>query len=263
MKKKTLVAVLAAIMTLVQPKPSYAIEFNNSSLVSEGHSKQEDVIVKKFVPFINGIKVEEVNLKGLENLRELHLDRHNLDKLDLSENKNLEYVSLNNVATARGRLESIDLSQNTKLVQIHLKDNKVKEIKLSALEDEVSGLNLHGNNLQILDLSMIAISKNGYVDIENNTTDLQGQYKNGVVTVDLKQIKGLDIDRIMVDDTKDVSYNRQTAVATIKTHGNDNVKLVYRYDTKAQYNYSPKRAFPLIVTANIKLANKPVDQINL
>ena len=84
-----------------------------------------------------------------------------LESIDLSNNTELDYLSLQGNNVVAGKLTSIDLSNNINLTQVFLQYNALTEVKLPA-DAALKTLNVQNNELEALDLSGVQSIKDLY-----------------------------------------------------------------------------------------------------
>ena len=194
-------------------------------------------------------KLENIDVTPLVNLTELKLERHNLKKLDLSKNTELESLSLDNNKEDDMGLTELDLSNNKKLTAIYLKENKLSELKIENLK--LFGLNIHGNRLTTIDLSKIEFnSESSYFDSIQRV-----KYKtNNFTKIDMSKIVGKEnLDKVKFDEKDtNLSYDNNTGILNISS---DKVKsFTYYYNTKNTGVFS-------VMVVNVELVldeeNKP------
>ena len=194
-------------------------------------------------------KLENIDVTPLVNLTELKLERHNLKKLDLSKNTELESLSLDNNKEDDMGLTELDLSNNKKLTAIYLKENKLSELKIENLK--LFGLNIHGNRLTTIDLSKIEFnSESSYFDSIQRV-----KYKtNNFTKIDMSKIVGKEnLDKVKFDEKDtNLSYDKNTGILNISS---DKVKsFTYYYNTKNTGVFS-------VMVVNVELVldeeNKP------
>ena len=194
-------------------------------------------------------KLENIDVTPLVNLTELKLERHNLKKLDLSKNTELESLSLDNNKEDDMGLTELDLRNNKKLTAIYLKENKLSELKIENLK--LFGLNIHGNRLTTIDLSKIEFnSESSYFDSIQRV-----KYKtNDFTKIDMSKIVGKEnLDKVKFDEKDtNLSYDKNTGILNISS---DKVKsFTYYYNTKNTGVFS-------VMVVNVELVldeeNKP------
>ena len=96
---------------------------------------------------LSGNSIAEIDLSQNKKLITVHLQENFLDSIDLSSNENLEKLVIND-----NYLESIDISKNQKLKSLSIDRNPIETIDVSknnALEE----LSVRGNPLKIIDIS--------------------------------------------------------------------------------------------------------------
>lgn len=169
-------------------------------------------------------KLKNIDITPLVNLTELKLERHNLEKLDLSKNTELLSLSLDNSKEDDMGLTEIDLSNNKKLTAIYLKENKLSELKLKNLL--LSGLNIHGNRLTTIDLSTVEFKKDySYFDSIQRV-----KYKtNNLTKIDMSKIVGKEnLDKVKVDEKDtNLSYDKNTGILNISSNNPKGFKYIY------------------------------------
>ncbi len=169
-------------------------------------------------------KLKNIDITPLVNLTELKLERHNLKKLDLSKNRELLSLSLDNNKEDDMGLTEIDLSNNKKLTAIYLKENKLSELKLKNLL--LSGLNIHGNRLTTIDLSTVEFKKDySYFDSIQRV-----KYKtNNLTKIDMSKIVGKEnLDKVKVDEKDtNLSYDKNTGILNISSNNPKGFKYIY------------------------------------
>lgn len=169
-------------------------------------------------------KLKNIDITPLVNLTELKLERHNLKKLDLSKNTELLSLSLDNNKEDDMGLTEIDLSNNKKLTAIYLKENKLSELKLKNLL--LSGLNIHGNRLTTIDLSIVEFKKDySYFDSIQRV-----KYKtNNLTKIDMSKIVGKEnLDKVKVDEKDtNLSYDKNTGILNISSNNPKGFKYIY------------------------------------
>lgn len=140
---------------------------------------------------ISGAEVDEVVLPALPSLKQLSLNNSpvkkvdvsqvptltsltinnmlaagQLESIDVSNNTELTYLSLQGNATANGALASLDISKNTKLEGLYVQYNKIKEIKLAAAYDKLGTFNASYNELEAVNPAAMPAVK--WFDVRNN-----------------------------------------------------------------------------------------------
>lgn len=106
-----------------------------------------------------------------------------LTSIDLSQNTELTYLSLQGDATKPGKLTAIDLTANTKLENIMLQNNQLANVKLGDYSP-TGTINFSNNKLTAFDGAFV--KKSSYVDLSVNlltTLDLSGQEKKGNIKI--------------------------------------------------------------------------------
>ena len=140
---------------------------------------------------ISGAEVDEVVLPALPSLKQLSLNNSpvkkvdvsqvptltsltinnmlaagQLESIDVSNNTELTYLSLQGNATANGALASLDISKNTKLEGLYVQYNKIKEIKLATAYDKLGTFNASYNELEAVNPAAMPAVK--WFDVRNN-----------------------------------------------------------------------------------------------
>ena len=126
--------------------------FNNSPLKSIDVSK---------ATALTSLTIQNTSLSAYEP---------QLESIDLSNNTELDYLSLQGNDKISGKLTSIDLSNNTNLTQVFLQYNALTEVKLPA-DATINILNVQNNELEALDLSGLASIKDIYAS-DNKLTEI-------------------------------------------------------------------------------------------
>jgi hypothetical protein len=95
-----------------------------------------------------------------------------LESIDLSQNTELTYLSIQGNQNHRGKLTSLDLSSNSKLsgMGLYVQYNEIMDLKLA--ENSLTAINVQDNYLSSLDLSKLPKLKSLYAS--NNT--FQGEF---------------------------------------------------------------------------------------
>lgn len=105
-----------------------------------------------------------------------------LAAIDVSQNTNLEYLSLQGNNKASGKLTKIDLSQNKNIKQVYLNYNQISEIILG--ENAITDFNASYNQLTAFDMSQLKAIKNIYLSGNQLTElDLSGITNKGTIQI--------------------------------------------------------------------------------
>lgn len=148
-------------------------------------------------------KFDHIDLSKNKRLEKLKLDNNQFFEIDLSNNQNLKMLSMSN-----NILESIDLTHNKKLEELNLEGNELEEIDLSSNEmlnwlilDDNYLTNIALGNNTALHFLYIARNELPAIDVSLNTElidlDLSGNY---LESIDVKHNKKLE--NITLDDNK-------------------------------------------------------------
>ncbi|MDY5742913.1 MAG: hypothetical protein SPL15_07985 [Lachnospiraceae bacterium] len=198
-------------------------------------------------------KLKELDVRGLHQLTELHIDRHALRTIDVRDNENLALLSANNNEGDKVGLTEVDLSHNPKLNVLHLKDNHLTELRLENIC--LSNLNLHGNQLKKLDLQSVSFSDEfSYADLWQSVKGI-GRKNGSQITVDMKALTGEeDLSRLrLAAGQKAVSWDAKTGLVTITPESEGELSFVYEYNTKNRKPGVPfETAMPVVVHLTVQ-----------
>ena len=122
--------------------------------------------------------LKSINVSNNANLTSLTISNNSASKLesalesiDVSKNAKLEYLNLMAPSTAnRGKLTKLDLSNNTAITQFYCQNHQLTEVILPE-GAEISDMQLSGNLLESIDMSKITSVKNIYIS-DNLLTDI-------------------------------------------------------------------------------------------
>lgn len=133
------------------------------------------------------------NLDGIENftnLKKLDVSDNELTKLDVTYNKELEYLKF-----SRNKISSIDVAQNVKLTFLRFEGNQITEIDISH-NTALKEVDMELNKLQSIDasknteLTYLQLSDNELtsLDVSKNTKlNFSGCIRNNLTTLDLSK----------------------------------------------------------------------------
>ena len=134
-----------------------------------------------------------------------------LESIDLSNNTELDYLSLQGNDKISGKLTSIDLSNNTNLTQVFLQYNALTEVKLPA-DAAIKILNVQNNELETLDLSGVASVKDIYAsDNKLKEIDLSKLVAKGTLNLFNNQLTKLIVP--VAAKTLDAKNNKIAEIA--------------------------------------------------
>ena len=122
--------------------------------------------------------LKAINVSNNANLTSLTINNNSaskfenvLEDIDVSKNTKLEYLNL--MAASKdnpGKLTKLDLSANTAITQFYAQNHQLTEVILPE-GAEISDMQLSGNQLTSIDMSKIASVKNIYIS-DNKLTEL-------------------------------------------------------------------------------------------
>lgn len=154
--------------TFDQPKLANVVQVNISGA-------EVDEVVLPALPSLkqlslNNSPVKKVDVSQVPTLTSLTINNMQaagqLESIDVSNNTELTYLSLQGNATANGALASLDISKNTKLEGLYVQYNKIKEIKLAAAYDKLGTFNASYNELEAVNPAAMPAVK--WFDVRNN-----------------------------------------------------------------------------------------------
>lgn len=118
----------------------------------------------------NNSPVKKVDVSKVPTLTSLTINHMTvapqLESIDVTNNPELTYLSLQGNANGNGALTSLDLTNNTKLEGIYVQYNKIKEIKLAASYEKLGTFNASYNELEAVDPAAMPAVK--WFDVRNN-----------------------------------------------------------------------------------------------
>ena len=119
---------------------------------------------------LNNSPVKTVDVSKVPTLTSLTINNMKeaaqLTSIDISNNPELTYLSLQGNATASGALTSLDLTNNTKLEGVYVQYNKIKEIKLADSYEKLGTFNASFNELEAINPAAMPAVK--WFDVRNN-----------------------------------------------------------------------------------------------
>ena len=246
----------------MKPFPPYLIsaydinrDLRESKIVEKENEKIKKEDLEKIQVLIPFLSDKEINtLAGIEylpNLRVISLPKVNVENVDFSTYKNLEYLYFNfQTSIENNKLKEINLNENLKVKNIIVSFNKnnkkilnyehlsklenikvvnsaIKNINLSnsvktisLINDEISKINLHNyQNLEFLDLSYNPIFN---IDL-SKLTNLRflDMSDTPIENIDLSKL--INIERIYLDitnikNTIDFSHNNKLRAVSIRNY---------------------------------------------
>jgi hypothetical protein len=118
----------------------------------------------------NNSPVKKVDVTKVPTLTSLSINNMlaagQLESIDVSNNTELTYLSIQGNATANGALASLDITKNTKLEGLYVQYNKIKEIKLADAYDKLGTFNVSYNELEAINPAALPAVK--WFDVRNN-----------------------------------------------------------------------------------------------
>lgn len=192
-------------------------------------------------------EVESIDLSQNKNLVNLYLDNNNIQEINLSQNEKLMELSLstnkltdinlsNNVNLKtldleNNKLTSIDLSKNTKIRNLFLSSNKIKKLDLTKLENlGIGGINISGNEIGKLDFSQYTGDNN-----KIEFTQYVGILSDDIKSIDLGKEFGITEEeankKVKLIDQDGVKINGNI----IEWDGRTPNRIVYTYESGGRY----------------------------
>lgn len=153
--------------------------FANLNRVKFGHTLIESADLTNNL-LLNSInladnELDEVNVAGLQHLKELVVRNNELVNLELSNLPNLEELDAEN-----NHLSSVDLGGLSKMKDLNLDENELSNLELSGMPDLLK-LEVVKNNLEALDFS------------ENLMLEIIHISDNNITSIDVKYLKDLRV----------------------------------------------------------------------
>ncbi len=160
------------------------IDANGDGEISYEEAYAVEQIIALSIPIYDGPLQSMDEVKYFSNLENLFILGGMVEELDVTENRELKFLAVENTPLA-----AIDLSQNSKIEVLFISKNPLTQIDLSALTE-----------LKVVDLSENQLSK---VDLSANSqiTDLY-LYENQITEIDLSTlsaVESLDVEDNRID----------------------------------------------------------------
>ena len=118
----------------------------------------------------NNSNVKKVDVSQVPTLTSLTINHMTaapqLESIDVSNNPELTYLSLQGTANGSGALTSLDITNNTKLEGLYVQYNKIKTIKMAASYEKMGTFNASYNELEAVDPAALPVVK--WFDVRNN-----------------------------------------------------------------------------------------------
>lgn len=196
----------------------------------------------------NNSPVKKVDVSKVPTLTSLTINHMSeapqLESIDVSNNPELTYLSLQGTANGIGALTSLDLSKNTKLEGIYVQYNKIKQIKLGTSYAKLGTFNASYNELEAINSGVMPAVK--WFDVRNNkikgALDLISDKLTNVYVNDneLTSVKVKDVTKeFFFDNNKMTLATLPTLPASMNT---DKKKKKFHYAPQADMEVAPKGA---------------------
>lgn len=152
-----------------------------------------------------------------------------LEGIDVSQLKELTYLSLQGNNNASGKLTTIDLTQNTKLESVYLQYNQLSEVKLADSYEKLTVFNGQNNQLESFDASKVLAMKSLYLA------------DNKLTTIDVSQLANLawlDVKNNQLTGDLDLTANQKFTNVYVNNNQLTSVKVT---DVTKQFYFDTNR----------------------
>ena len=226
---------------------------------------------------ITGANVERVELPALKKLKQFSLNNSpvksvdvskataltsltinnttaskfepQLESIDVSNNTELTYLSLQGNQNSQGQLTTIDLTNNTKLENVYVQYNQLKEVKLADAYEKLGIFNGQNNQLTEFDASKTLAIKSLYLaDNQIKSIDVSKCEKLAWFDVKNNQLEG-DIDLTANEKLTNV-YVNGNQLTSVKVK--DVTKQFYFDNNKMTFATIPALPASMNTTSKIK-----------
>ena len=221
-----------------QPKLAHVVQVSITAANVEEIVLPEMAELKQFS--FNNSPLKSIDLSKAPNLTSLTINsttaskfEPQLESIDLSNNTELTYLSLQANQNTSGKLTTIDLTKNVNLESFYLQYNQLSEIKLAAEYPKLGLINIQNNKLTEFDFTRLPYIKDIYAQGNQLTSvDLSGMTRSGgnvyfqenqltelTIPVSVKYLYAQDnkLTKISIADATTGAYmqNNQLTIATL------------------------------------------------
>ena len=193
----------------------------------------------------NNSPVKKVDVSKVPTLTSLTINNMlaapQLESIDVSNNPELTYLSLQGNANGNGALTSLDLTKNTKLEGIYVQYNKIKEIKMIGF-DKLGTFNAGYNQLEAINPAAMPAVK--WFDVQSNklkgdldipSDKLTNVYVNNN---ELTSVKVKDVTKQFYFDNNKMTF--ATMPALPEGMNTDKKKKQFHYAPQADMEVAPE-----------------------